>query len=186
MTVELPDDLGRPHEIEVPLPPDCYYTYAAEGDDLTLREVKKRIEKEHARVLEYLNRLARDPSFAPQVVEQLHEHGVRFHGGPMGISISTKEDYLPPQMVSDIVTKDYPMDVVRWRKQYLKIAWCFACRHLGRRALRRMGGDAVIDYLKRDRIDPVLVDLCRSADREAADAVFDEVTVGGTLACLRK
>jgi hypothetical protein len=182
MTVDAFDDQNQRHPVQVRLP--FKVTEKFRGDDTALADERKKIEKQQAKLFDYLSALASDPSKNPELQKQLEERGLHLRA-PKSVSFDeTMSVGSVGGVVDDILPKEHQLDGERWTKFYMKIAWCFACLKLGRSQLVGIGGEPVLGYLRSGLVDPLLVDEVRKQDRSIAVALFRDATIDGEVSWL--
>lgn len=171
------DDQGLPHAIDIELPFNI--TAGGTGDEHEMARFRSRIAEERQRILAYLQRLARDPAQDPTLAGQLRARGLHLRE-PKSVEVEENiVDRVPGGPVSDLVPREYALDAVPWVKFYMKIAWCFACKTLGRDVLLALGGGIVLAYLRSDLVPTELVDEVRRVDGPSADKLFRSASLGG-------
>jgi hypothetical protein len=182
VTIDAFDDQDRPHPVRVRLP--FKITEKFRGDDTAIAEERKKIEKQRAKLLDYLTGLARDPSKDPDLHKELHERGLHLRA-PKAVSFEeTMSAGATGGVFDDILPKEYRLDGERWTKFYMKIAWCFACLKLGRARLIGLSGEQVLGYLRSGRVDPRLVDEVRTQSQSIATELFRDASIDGEVSWL--
>jgi hypothetical protein len=177
LTIDAFDDLGSRHPIDVQLPFNI--TAGGTADDHELDRFRGRIADEHQRIFEYIRELARDPTIDPALAVQLKGRGLHLREPKAVEAEETLVERVPGGPVSDILPNEYPLDVVVWRKFYMKVAWCFACLKLGRDVLVSLDGDSVLGYVQSDAVPGELVDEVRRLDGPSVTKLFRSASLGG-------
>jgi len=170
LTIDAFDDKGERHDVQIRLP--FAITAGGTGDEYELARFRERMKKERRQVLDYVTRLARDPTLDPMLSVELQARGLRLRE-PKAVDLQEHQvSRVPGGPVADILPNEHIVDRSLWTRLYMKIAWCFACSKLGRDVLVGLDGDRVLGYLQGDAVPDQLVEDVRRLDPPSVDLFF--------------
>jgi hypothetical protein len=178
-TIDYPalDANGNQQTIQITLPFE--YLVGTTGDETERADATTKTNRDMKRLLDYLPRLARDPSIDPALALMLQKRQLTLPV-PKSVDYDISAQHVSDgEAVNDIDPKAHALDIELWSKFYLKVGWCFASLKLGAARLATIEDPEVLRLLKGGVVAPSLVALCASEGPAQVDRLFREATPNG-------